>query len=242
MLRKTLLALAGAFALPCAAHATTPIVVDGVLDASGYTNTSSVGLDPVAPIGNFDAPQSTARASYNVYLAAQNGYVYGFLQYTGGDLVSPTFANLYFDTDPDNPLDSGSDIGFELAAAHTNFFIPGVGSTGPVSGIQVAVSADGKGLEFAIPNSFFTTKVPGFEANYYSDTQLATVGSNVALRLSQSFNYSVAGGGSYGKYRLGKVTLTSAVPEPATWGMMISGFGVAGAAMRRRKSKALAAA
>jgi len=31
-----------------------------------------------------------------------------------------------------------------------------------------------------------------------------------------------------------------AVPEPASWGMMIGGFGLVGAAMRRRKSKAQA--
>ena len=32
-------------------------------------------------------------------------------------------------------------------------------------------------------------------------------------------------------------TATSAVPEPATWGMMILGFGVVGIALRRRSSK-----
>ena len=35
-------------------------------------------------------------------------------------------------------------------------------------------------------------------------------------------------------------TLT-AVPEPATWGMMIMGFGLAGATLRRRRASALAA-
>lgn len=34
----------------------------------------------------------------------------------------------------------------------------------------------------------------------------------------------------------------AAVPEPATWAMMISGFGLVGAAARRRRSKALVAA
>lgn len=34
-----------------------------------------------------------------------------------------------------------------------------------------------------------------------------------------------------------KVTIT-AVPEPATWGLMITGFGLAGAAMRRRRALA----
>lgn len=33
-------------------------------------------------------------------------------------------------------------------------------------------------------------------------------------------------------------TATPAVPEPATWGMMICGLGLAGAAMRRRKANA----
>ena len=33
----------------------------------------------------------------------------------------------------------------------------------------------------------------------------------------------------------------SAVPEPATWALMISGFGLAGAALRRRRTAALAA-
>jgi len=32
-------------------------------------------------------------------------------------------------------------------------------------------------------------------------------------------------------------TVTGAVPEPATWAMMIAGFGLVGGAMRRRSTK-----
>jgi hypothetical protein len=35
---------------------------------------------------------------------------------------------------------------------------------------------------------------------------------------------------------------TLAVPEPATWAMMIFGFGAAGVSMRARKQKSLATA
>ncbi len=35
----------------------------------------------------------------------------------------------------------------------------------------------------------------------------------------------------------GSVTFTQAVPEPATWTMMIVGFGMAGGALRRRRAK-----
>jgi hypothetical protein len=45
------------------------------------------------------------------------------------------------------------------------------------------------------------------------------------------------GGGTFDfkSVSLGTVAAPPAVPEPATWGMMIAGFGVAGAALRRRK-------
>lgn len=39
-----------------------------------------------------------------------------------------------------------------------------------------------------------------------------------------------------------KLSLSSAVPEPATWAMMIAGFGLAGAALRsaRRRDRQFA--
>lgn len=48
----------------------------------------------------------------------------------------------------------------------------------------------------------------------------------------QVFN-GIAGQG----YRLGSITATfdAAVPEPATWALMIGGFGIAGAAIRRQR-------
>ena len=37
-------------------------------------------------------------------------------------------------------------------------------------------------------------------------------------------------------YKTGSATVAPPVPEPATWAMMIGGFGLAGGAMRRRKT------
>jgi PEP-CTERM motif len=41
-------------------------------------------------------------------------------------------------------------------------------------------------------------------------------------------------------FKLKSVTATAAVPEPATWGMMIGGMGIAGMALRRRRRTAVA--
>jgi PEP-CTERM motif len=49
------------------------------------------------------------------------------------------------------------------------------------------------------------------------------------------------GGELYGDYSVDSVTI-AAVPEPATWAMMIIGFGGAGAAMRRLRAKRSASA
>ena len=55
------------------------------------------------------------------------------------------------------------------------------------------------------------------------------------------FGNGVNEGRGYGsvvtaKFELISESLTSAVPEPATWAMMITGFGLAGTAIRRRRS------
>ena len=36
-------------------------------------------------------------------------------------------------------------------------------------------------------------------------------------------------------FEVDNVTITAAVPEPAAWGMMLLGFGLAGGALRRRR-------
>ena len=234
MLRRIGLALVGAIALPTAAQA--QISVDGALDATGYAHTAHVGYNSAAPESNFGAPTNESKyVAYDIYLGAQNGSVYGFLKAdTSSGGIAGLFSNLYWDLDPANA--NGSDVGFELSAGTQNFFIPvNSGPTPKASGLaDISVFATSDSLEFMIPNHYFTTPLPSLVGSYYP-TPMASIGSNVTLRLSQSFGYSVAGGPSYGVDRLGTVKLAAAVPEPATWAMMIAGFGLAGATVRRRR-------
>jgi len=41
--------------------------------------------------------------------------------------------------------------------------------------------------------------------------------------------------GTFGNVLIGGLTLTESVPEPATWAMMLLGFGAMGVAFRRRR-------
>ena len=222
-------ATAAAMALSTAAGA--QVVIDGNLDGAYGAAKSQVTYLPTAPTSNFDVPtQFSSSIGYSVYLSSDANNVYGYLKTSGLGTSAGSFANLYFDIDPQNG--NGSDIGFEVTSRRG--FVAGFGDYAPVG---INYFADASTIEFSIPNSAFTAALPGLASEYPAGQQFATIGSTVTLRLSQSFGYSVAGGATYGANRLGSVTLggtAGAVPEPATWGMMILGFGAVGAAMRRR--------
>ena len=207
-------------------------IVDGTLDPSYGGAKSTVIYDPAAPESNFGTPTNMSDAiGYQIYLTSDANYVYGFLQASGPGASVGAFANLYFDIDPQN--NNGSDIGFEITNDR-GFIAGGSGYSDPLGGLTFATNGN-NALEFAIANSYFTSAMPGL--TYDPSQAFATNGSTVTLRLSQAFGYSVAGGATYGNDRLGSVVIggaaTGAVPEPATWAMMLLGFGLIGGALRR---------
>lgn len=208
-------------------------VLDGNYDAAYGAAKSTVAYNPLAPESNFGTPTNASdTTSYSIYLLDQGGSYYGFLK--ASTTTGLSFANLYFDLDPQNA--NGSDLGIEVTNSRA-FIAGGDGTYAPVAGLQFVVSADGTGIEFVVPNTAFTSAIAGL--TYAPGQQFATDGGNVVLRLSQSFGYSVAGGATYGNDRLGAVTLVgaAAVPEPETLGIL--GLGLAALAVsRRRKTRA----
>lgn len=70
-------------------------------------------------------------------------------------------------------------------------------------------------------------RASGFTTNLLAGVSYFAVASAFENKDFGAYNLTISGPGD--------ISLSSAVPEPATWAMMIAGFGLAGAALRRRK-------
>ena len=124
-------------------------------------------------------------------------------------------------------------LGVNITAS-SGTFGPGVFSTFTYNNAALAnwVSLPSQGFQISTSGAAQQLRLDFFP--------LTASGANI---LHTSNEYQNTGGGR--AVTGGRVVLDvpSAVPEPATWAMMITGFGLAGAALRRRGRKvALAAA
>jgi hypothetical protein len=92
----------------------------------------------------------------------------------------------------------------------------------------------------AAGNQTYTVTLGAFNLGTFSTTSgqafAARAGSSTfALQAGQSYTLTFTGlsGGDNTSY-IDAVSIGAAVPEPATWAMMLGGFGLVGAASRRR--------
>jgi hypothetical protein len=232
------LAATAAFVLAASPALAAP-AVDGVVSLGEYgAPTATVTGDAGAAMHNFGAPGGTAVAGYDIFLTDTGDTLYGAIVQTDGSAVD-AFSNLYFDIDPTTGP-GGSELGIEVG--NERGFVAGTSDYFDLSSrIQYSTSTVG-GLitfEFSIDNSVFRDFIAGAAAqNYFGPG--GYMPQAVRLNMSQSLSYSVAGGTSFGTARLGTFSVAPpSVPEPASWAMMVGGFGLLGAAMRRRRANAV---
>ncbi|MGH6998613.1 MAG: PEPxxWA-CTERM sorting domain-containing protein [Phenylobacterium sp.] len=141
------------------------------------------------------------------------------------DLTKATDAMLTFD------FDINSEAGYDALnlAASTNGVFGRSNMITPTSGAlystlsgRAATLMGGKGIS-------------GVRAGQASFDLTPLIGQVVDIRFQFASDYAAFGQGVGIDNLLVTGTLPSAVPEPATWAMMITGFGLAGASIRKRR-------
>lgn len=212
--------LTAAFAVACLA---TPAMATVVID------TGAGVLQPEENLlfNNNPAPATTIEGWTN-----QTGT---FVSMTGGETLAAGGGQARLDT-VDGTISStftfngfaNQLVGFDLSDAGLAFTSTEFRLFGGTATQATLTFIDTAGQVF---QNTFTIPTNGFFNALAADGQLID-------------SFSIAANGTIGdirQIRLGGVTLISPIPEPGAWALMILGFGSAGALMRRRRQRALAA-
>ena len=174
----------------------------------------SVGFDPSAAVGNFQAPGNTnSNTAYTINMTSDATNVNLTLQTVGTPVDSTlNFTNLYFDTGLASGQ-TGSNLGFEIQ--NQDAFTPGVSNNTSDLNHGITFTQPTAGVwDITIPWSYFVTDPDGL-----GFTKITSTNDILRLDLSQSFGYSVAGGSTaYGPTELGEVTYQAA-PEPSSYAL-----------------------
>lgn len=122
---------------------------------------------------------------------------------------------------------------------YTDVFTLSLNGTDILSGSWNMGGGGNNTLYFAPVGSSISVSSPGGWAGGTGlfNVPLALISGANTLTLSYSGNYQGLGDEGWG---VSDLKVSGAVPEPASWAMLIIGFGVVGAAARRRKTHVLA--
>ena len=108
------------------------------------------------------------------------------------------------------------------------FVAPTAGTYRFTGTFRAADAAAGNGVTYTTPEG---TSVLGLAPATAPFTFTRTLG------LGETARFTIGNNGSYSFDTTGLSLSVAAVPEPATWALMILGFGAVGGAMRRRSAK-----
>ena len=186
--------------------------------------------------GKFDSGE--ALSGKLTYDAVQNKSGENFVEFDGIIKEFEVASSLFLST---NGVDRISEISSGLNRIR---YVSGVNTT--VNAIQFmqdySKTPDTSGYGY-LPTMFLGAGVPvgTFSSDKLPDAFSFSADDNHRMNFYYSYNNP---NGGYNLYNYATISsmkaspavgVTSAVPEPATWAMMIGGFGVMGATLRRRR-------
>jgi hypothetical protein len=233
-------ALAGAMALAgSAAQATT--VTDPIGDVlNGFDAAAHADLDVVSASGTFNAAHLFLSSTQNgaVGTSAGNLYVWGVDRGQGQDTIlahSPGQPSL------GNGVKFDAFITFDSTGTNDHLFLVNYNADKSVASVTPGnfnsnwVTIDGNTISVAIP----LVELPstGFDVAHFGLNVWPRLGDTSTTAHVVDFAPNGLEQSPYGD----PLFHPSAVPEPASWALMIMGFGLGGAMLRRRRSAAFAA-
>jgi hypothetical protein len=235
---RTILAVAALAVATCAASAASAATFAGSYSTSGNWSSNNNGLNIAINNGS---------GSFNVANLIAGGPAKSF--------------NLFYISTPEsvNVPSSGNDGDATPHSIHVNFTfsnpnLPGSGPDGAVNGTTVGVDGGIHGNDYGqlswnapVTVNFgsagiLTITLNPVQFDTYSQHQ------NENLFQTQNENHDSDENEQSGKVRvtgtfsLAAATVPGGVPEPASWALMIGGFGMAGGMLRRRRTAVAATA
>lgn len=160
------------------------------------------------------------------------------------------------------PPDNSSSLSPDAPGDHAFYFVSDASSETLSQSVFLQAGTYNLGFSAYIPLNGSTNPLDAIFTATFAGVQLTPIGYTVAAGPVTTWTHftgvaTILASGNYSaNFAFGtngdndhwakdividRAYITSAVPEPATWGLMITGFGLAGAALRRRR-RALAVA
>lgn len=225
--------LAAACGLPVAANA-ADLIVDGGFETPAVTTAGyQSGFVDYAPGASFGGPSGTA---WTVVGSGSNVALTNTAEYTGS-AGSPTYYNAHSGDqwlDLTGDQDNGARVGVSQSIATD------IGTTyqlsfwvGSFVDVPTSIALEINGVLYGTyaNNSAGTSPGQGISCENFVVPVTATDAST-------TLSFFFAGGRSAAgldDVSFTSPSTTSDVPEPASWALMVGGFGLVGAAMRRRR-------
>jgi hypothetical protein len=233
---KTILSTAvAALALVAAAPASALTIVNNGPNSSVTVTTADLLTDFIISTDGSTENSDGLFGSIRMELASFTANSFTFNYRVQNASVSPAagsrLGQFGFNVSPGAPANNTNGGNFTVADGNGDYFELASNNNGNFNGLggrEICLTAKGGncngGGNDGILSGFSNSKVGQLIFTYAGPQQSITF-SRFVTRWQAGQNGESASGGS-----------TSIVPEPATWAMMIGGFGLVGGAMRRRRS------